>query len=116
MKKLLLITLSVFLFSGVFAQEKSVAIVRHITLFGGGEKQQRLVISKPDGITETVALQQRYSDIGNAEQIASDNQEIIKVFTALLNDGYELKESNSTAGGPGQTSAYREIMYIFVKN
>lgn len=115
MKQLLFAIAAVLCASGVFAQ-KSVALVRHITMVGGKENEQRLVISKANGENKTIALQQRYSDIGNQEQIESDNQVIIKEFTELLNEGYRLVESNGTAGGYTTQSNHREIIYIFVKD
>lgn len=120
MKKLLFTLLATICFSGLFAQEKSVAIVRHIIMIGQPEDQQRLIVSRPGVEAEIIDLKQRYMNKAMNKEIDHDNQEMIRVFTSLLNEGYELETSSDlsfTAGAAGFSShnGGRETIYIFIK-
>lgn len=119
-KKVLFTLAAILCFSGAFAQEKSVAIVRHINMLGMNDAAQRLIVSRPDQEVQVIQLKQRYIDKGMNDQIAEDNQTIIKVFTEFLSDGYKLAASNSTpfvsmTKGFSTQSGGRETIYIFIK-
>ncbi|MBI1288239.1 MAG: hypothetical protein GC178_11755 [Flavobacteriales bacterium] len=126
MKKLLFTILATICFSGVFAQEKSVAIVRHINWLGIKKtSEQRLIVSKPGESGKVIELEQRYLDTGMNEAIMSDNQKVIEVFTELIKEGYELESSTSSTFAVassgniysgGSPTGGREIIYIFVKD
>jgi hypothetical protein len=126
MKKLLFAFAAVLFMSGAYAQDKSVAIVRHINWLGSKKtKEQRIIVSKPGEEGKVIELGQRYLDTGMNEEIMSDNDKLIDVFTGLLNEGYELETSNSstfavaTSGNiysGGSPTGGREIIYVFVKD
>ncbi len=125
MKKLLFAFAAVLFMSGAYAQDKSVAIVRHINWLGNKKtKEQRIIVSKPGEAGKVIELGQRYLDTGMNEEIMSDNDKLIEVFTGLLNDGYVLETSNSStfavaSSGSmysgGSPTGGREIIYVFVK-
>ena len=112
-KKLLFTLAAIICFSGAFAQEKSVVIVRHINAWGKGELEQRLLISRSGQEMKEVSLKQKSTYYKWNEGIAKDDQSIIEIFEGLINEGYELKTSNSSAVSAGTG---REIIYIFVKD
>lgn len=125
MKNLFPVLFCLFSFTGIVAQENSVAIVRHITSLGGKEKHQKLVVSVQGKPSETILLEQQY--FNDTESIASDDQKIIGVFSGLLNDGYKLIESNSSdfdrffnqtnqEAYPVYPVGAREIIYVFIKD
>jgi len=125
MRKLLFAFAAVLFMSGAYAQDRSVAIVRHINWLGSKKnKEQRIIVSKPGEEGKVIELEQRYIDTGMDEAIMSDNDKLIEIFTGLLKDGYELKTSNTSnftlaSSGSiysgGNPTGGREIIYVFVK-
>lgn len=125
MKKLLFLSLSLLCFSGVFAQDKSVAVVRHVNWLNVSDSKQHqyLLISRPNAVLKKVELKQTSIDFRKPENFISiefDDQQIISEFTSLLTEGYKLVTSNTSsypnASGPSGVSSARETIYIFVKD
>lgn len=126
MKKLLIVFLASICSTGLFAQEKSVAVVRHINWLGIKKTvEQRLIVSKPGEPGKVIELEQRYLDTGMNEAIMADDQKVIDVFSELVNEGYELETATSSTFAVassgniysgGSPTGGREIIYIFVKD
>jgi|GEM_PF-2112550 len=120
MKRLFILSIGLLSFTLAQAQEASVAVVRQINYMEYSERKGFLILNLPEKEIQILELKSSLMDENLVKTSMEDDQQLMKVFMGLLNDGYELESTSTTwvtpqSGGISKTATGREIVYIFIK-